>query len=206
LKLNWKKFALVFLLCNAVLFISGCGSWVTAIQALMPAINVAVTAIFSLIAALEGKTVPASVTAFWQKLQADISTELTNVQAILSTISANASSTVLQQIEAVFQAITSNLNSILAGLNVTDNSTVTKITNLVEIAVAAVEAVLALIPLAMHASVLDDAQKLHADKAATSSINNTHKLLQSEYHSIVTTPTANGDVNLALAALPQTLP
>jgi hypothetical protein len=206
MKINWKRFFTVFALLNICFVLCGCGTWVAAIQALMPAINVAVTAIFSLIAALQGKTVPASVTAFWQKLQADISTQLSNVASILSTISANANATVLQQIEAVFQAITSNLNSILTGLNVTDNSTVTKITNLVEIAVAAVEAVLGLIPLAMKANTLSDAEKLHADKAATSSIKNTHKVLQTEYHSVVTTETTNADVNLALAALPQVLP
>jgi len=206
LKLNWKKFALVFLLCNAVLFISGCGSWVGAIQALMPAISAAISAIFSFIAALEGKTIPASVQAFVQKLEADITTELQNVATILSTISTNASATVLQQVEAVFQAIVANLGSILSGLNVSDSSTIAKITSLVGLAVAAVEAVLGLIPLAMKAEALSIAEKLHADKAATTSIKNTHKVLQQTYHEVVTSPTDSVEVNTALAALPQTLP
>ena len=206
MKINWKRFAVVFLLCNVVLLISGCGNWVGAVQALMPAISAAVSAIFSFIAALEGKTIPASVQAFVQKLEADITTELENVSTILSTIGSNASATVLQQVEAVFQSIVTNLGSILSGLNVSDSSTIAKITSLVGLAVAAVEAVLGLIPLAMKAEALSDAEKLHADKAATSSIKNTHKVLQNTYHEVVTSPTDSVDVNTALAALPQTLP
>lgn len=206
MKFNLKKFVLLFLLLNSVMYISGCGNWVSAIQALMPAINAAISAIFSLIAALEGKTVPSSVTAFVQKIEADVSTELQNVATILSTISANATQTVLAQVEAVFQSIVSNLNSILSGLNVTDSSTIAKITNLVGLAVAAVEAVLALIPLAMKAELLSDAEKLHADKAATSIIKNIHRVLQTNYHTTVSTPTGEAVVDVALAALPQTLP
>jgi hypothetical protein len=206
MKVNWKRFVTLFALLMAVQFISGCGNWVGAIQALMPAISAAISAIFAFIGALQGKTIPASVQAFVTKLEADISTELTNVGQILSTISTNASQTVLQQIEAVFQSIIANLNSILSGLNVSDSSTIAKITNFVGLAVAAVEAVLALIPLAMKAQSLSAPEKLQADKAATGSLKNTHKVLQSTYHEVVTTPTENVDVNTALAALPQTLP
>jgi hypothetical protein len=204
---NWKRFAALFVLFNFVFLLSGCSaSWVGAIQALMPAISAAVSALFAFIGALTGKTIPPSVTAFVQKVEADVSTELTNVSNILSTITANASQTVLQQIEAVFNSIVSNLNSILAGLNVTDTSTIGKITNLVGLAIAAIEAVLTLLPLAMKAESLSEAEQVHADKAATTSIKNTHKVLQSTYHIVVTTPTENVDVNTALAALPQTLP
>jgi hypothetical protein len=207
MKLNWKKFAGLFVLLNLVLFLGGCtASWIGAIQGLMPAIQAAITALFSFIGALEGKTIPASVTAFVQKLEQDVSTELTNVSSILATITANASQSVLSQIEAVFNTIITNLNSILSGLNVTDSSTIAKITDLVGLAVAAVEAVLTLIPLAMKASTLSEEEQVHADKAATNSIKNTHKVLQQTYHTVVTTPTENVDVNTALAALPQTLP
>ena len=207
MKLNWKKFALTFLLFNAVLFISGCSaSWIGAIQALMPAIQAAIAAAFSFIAALEGKTIPASVTAAIAKIEADVTLSLQNAQTLLASITATPGATVLQQIEAIFQAVITNLNSILAGLSVTDQSTIAKVTQLIGLGVAAVEAVLALIPLAMKATTLSDVEQLHADKATTTSIKNTHKVLQSTYHTVVTTPTDSVDVNTALAALPQTLP
>ena len=208
MKINWKRFVVFFLLFNVVLFLCGCGNWVGAIQALMPAIQLAISALFSFIAALTGKTIPASVTAFVQKIEADVSTELQNVASILATISANASATILQQIETVFQSIVSNLNSILAGLNITDASTIGKITNLVGLAIASVEAVLTLIPLAMHATAASLSKKelLAADKAATANIKAAHKAIQNAYHVTVTTPTANVDVNTALETLPQTLP
>ena len=207
MRVNWKKFAGLFAMFMVVLALSGCAaSWIGAIQALMPAISAAISAIFALIGALEGKTIPASVQAFVAKLEADVSTELSNVSNILATINANPTSTVLQQIEAVFNTIITNISSILGGLNVTDSSTIAKITNLVGLAVAAVEAVLALLPLAAKAESLSEAEQVHADKAVATSITNTHKVLQSTYHVVVTTPSENVDVNLALAALPQTLP
>lgn len=207
MKLNWKKFAVTFLLLNALFMLSGCSaSWIGAVQALMPAIQAAITAVFSLIGALEGKTIPASVTAAVQKIEADVSASLQNAATLLAAITSNASATVLQQIEAAFQAVVSNMSSILSGLSITDSATVAKITNLVGLAIAAVEAVLALIPLATKAASLSEAEQIHADKAATSSIKNTHKVLQHTYHEVVTTPTESVDVNTALAALPQTLP
>jgi hypothetical protein len=206
MKVNWKRFFTLFVLFNVVLLLCGCGNWIGAIQALMPAISAAISAIFSLIGALEGKTIPASVQAFVQKIEADVSTELTNLSTILASISANASQTVLQQIEAAFNVVVTNLTSILSGLNITDSSTIAKISNLVSLAIAAVEAVLVLIPLAMKANTLTLAELAHADKAATNNIKNTHKVLQQTYHTVVTTPTQNADVNLALASLPQQLP
>jgi hypothetical protein len=207
MKLNWKKFLAVFVLCNVVFLISGCSvSWIGAIQALMPAISAAISAAFAFISALEGKTIPASVTAAIAKIEADVTASLQNAQTILASITSNPSATVLQQVEAVFQAIVSNMNSILSGLSITDQSTIGKITSLVGLAVAAVEAVLGLIPLAMKASALSVAEQVHADKAATVSIKNTHHVLQSTYHQVVSTPTESVDVNAALASLPQTLP
>jgi hypothetical protein len=212
LNINLKRFALVFLLCNAVLFISGCSvSWIGAIKSLMPAIQLAISAVFSFIASLEGKTIPVSVTAAIAKIEADVTASLQNVQTILAAITSNPDATTLQKIEAVFQAIVSSMNSILAGLSITDSSTVGKITSLIGLAIAAVEAVLGLIPLAMKANTLSTTEQVHADKAATVSIKNTHKVLQQSYHAVVSnedgkTPTQSAEVNLALAALPQTLP
>jgi hypothetical protein len=207
MKLNWKRFGTTFLLLNLLFLLNGCSAnWVGAIQGLMPAISAAISALFSFISALEGKTIPASVQETVQKIEAAITASLQNVQTILATIKQNASASVLAQIEGAFQAIVTNLNSILSGLNVTDPSTVGKVTNLVELAVAAVEAVLALLPLASKSGALNDIELEHADKAATVSIKNTHKVLQHTYHNVVSTDTESAEVNEALAALPQQLP
>jgi hypothetical protein len=173
----------------------------------MPAISAAISAIFSFILALEGKTIPPTSSDFVKKIQAEITAGLAAVSQILSTIAQNAGQPVLQQIEAAFQSIVTNLNSLLAGLNVTDNPTITKIEKFIEIAVAAIEAVLVLIPLAaVKVKGLSIVQEQRADKAATLSIKNAHKVLQADYHEAVTTQTQSVDVNEALAALPQTLP
>jgi hypothetical protein len=91
---------------------------------------------------------------------------------------------------------------------VTDPETQSTAAKLVNLAVAAIEAVLVLIPLLSsklteHASAND---LVKADKAATSQIKNTHKVLQASYHAVVSTATGNIAVDESLAALPQQLP
>jgi hypothetical protein len=208
MRINWKRFATVFFLFNVIFLFSGCSaSWIGAVQALMPAISAAISAVFAFISALTGKTIPASVTAAIQKVQADISATLTNVQTLLAEVAQNASQTVLSQIESAFQSVVSNLSSILSGLSITDPATQSKLQSLISLAVAAVEAVLAIIPLASKAvGEKDEAHLLAADKAVTSSIKNTHKVLKADYHTTVTTLTGEADVDVALAGLEQTLP
>jgi len=209
MKFNLRKFATVFILLNAVLFMGGCtASWIGAIQALMPAINAAISAVFAFIAALEGKVIPENVMAAIQKIQDDISASLTNLSTLIADATANASATVVQEIEAVANSIVSNLNSILSGLSVTDPSTIGKITNLVGLAVAALEAILAILPLAMKAfSTTMSAKELEsADKSLAHNFKATHKAIKDAYHVTVSTPTVNPEVNLALATLPSQLP
>ena len=197
----------MFALFNVVLLLAGCSAnWVGAIQSMWPAIQAAVSAIFAFIGAV--KSVPQSVKDAVTKVEADVTASLQNAGTVLASLTQNATASVTSQFETVMQAIVTNLNSILAGFSVTDPNTVSKVTELVNLAVAAIEAILALVPvlsskLAEHAS--EEELKV-ADKVATTTIKNTHKVLQSSYHTIVSTPTGEVDVDEALAALPQQLP
>jgi hypothetical protein len=203
---NWKRFATLFALLNIALFLTGCG-WVSAVQALMPGIKIAITALFSLIASLTGKTIPPNVTAFVQKIEDDVAAALVTVGDILSTISSNVGQSVLTQLQAVFEAITTNLNSLLTGLGVSDTSTIARITEIIAAIVTAIEAVLALLPLAAVAKTLTPEEAVHADKAATNSLKNAHKVFQQRYVVAITPDTGNPDVDAALASItPRTLP
>jgi hypothetical protein len=209
MRINVRKFFITFGLLQVAMFLAGCSAaWLGAVSGLLPALEAAVSAVISLVMALEGKTVPASVSAAIQKIGADVQAEIANVQQLIAAFKANASTGLLSQIQAVFQGIVSNLGNILAAANVTDSSTIAKVTSLVGLAVAAAQAIIALIPLAIHKmSSGASSHELEAyDKVAAVSVNNTHKGLQEAYHVVVTEPTENADVNTALAALPQTLP
>ena len=209
MKVNWRKFFTTFAFLQITLFLAGCtAAWLGAVSALLPALEAAVSAVVAFVVALEGKTVPPAVTAAIQKIGSDVGTEIANVQQLIAAFKAQASSGLLAQIQAVFQAIISNLGNILTGLNVTDSSTVAKITSLVGLAVAAAQAIIGLIPMAIQKmdSGAPEAELRHYDAVASVSVNNTHKALQEAYIVTVTTMTENPDVDSALAALPQTLP
>lgn len=211
MKLNWKRFIGLFLLFNLVLMCTGCtAAWIGAIQALLPALSAAVSAILSFVMALEGKTVPASVSNAIQKVVADIQTELKNVSTLVADVQVGGAA-VISKIQAGMQSVLSNLGSILSGLSISDDSTIRKVTELVGLAVAAVQSILAIIPLALKVAEAPKGQISNAllesyDHTTANNLKNTHKAMQTTYTAIVTTPTESMDVNTALEALPQQLP
>lgn len=211
MKVNWRRFLLLFAVFEVVFLCAGCtAAWLSAVSALLPAFQTAVGAALSFILALEGKTVPASVSSAVQKLFSDVGTQITNAQALIADFknaATSAQGSLLAQIGAVFQGIITNLNSILAGFNVTDSATVTKFTQLVTLCVAAAQAILGLIPLvaAKLASGASEQQLAAEDKAAADHIKSAEKQYKEAYHVIVSTPTESAEVNVALASLPQSV-
>jgi hypothetical protein len=212
-RFSWRKFGISFLFVYAVLLIatmaSGCSAaWLGAVGALMPALEAAVSAAVAFVMALEGKTVPASVTAAIQKIGSDVAAEIAEVQQLIAAYQAAASTGTLSQIQAVMQAIISNLTGILSAGGITDSSTVGKLTALVGLAIAAANAVIGLIPLVTSAlSSSASREVLEAqDKEAAAYVDSAHKALQAAYVTIRTTATPNTDVNSALSVLPTNLP
>lgn len=209
LKVNWAKFLFIFCMIQFSLMLIGCSAaWLGAVSNLLPFVESAVSAAIAFVLALEGKTVPANVSAAIQKIGDDIATEITNVQTLIATYKASASTTLLGEIQAVFQGILANLSSILSGFQVTDSTTVAKLGQLVGLAVAAVQAILALIPLvqAKLATPGVTREELEADdQFAADQVKNVEKGLKEGYVAVVTTHTTNADVNTALDTLPRSL-
>lgn len=206
---NWHRFWLCFALLEVVVFCAGCSaSWLGAVSALLPALESAIAAALSFVAALNGKTVSASVTASIQKIGEDVKAQIANVQALIADYKNAATTGLLSQIQAVFQGITDNLASILSSFNVTDQASVSKFTALIGLAVAAAQSIVALLPLvaAKIESGATPAQLAAEDKMATGAVNDVHKGLQQAYQAIRNTSTGSADVNAALKTLPASLP
>ncbi len=207
--INWSRFFLVFGLLQVAVLLAGCtAAWLGAVSALLPALETAVTAAISFVLALEGKTVSASVAAAIKKIGDDIAAEVVNVQTLIADFKTSSSTTVLGQIQAVLQGIMTNLSSILSAANITDTATVSKLTALLGLAIAAAQAIFGLIPLVTTAMVSGASKAVlqAQDKEAAVHIKNAHKGLQSAYKIIRTTATQNAKVNAALATLPTSLP
>ena len=207
-KVNWRKFAFLFGLSQAALFLVGCtAAWLSAVSSMLPSLEAAVAALVTFVLSLEGKTVSPTLSATIKKIGDDIAAEIANVQTLIADFKANASTGYLSQIQAVFQGIISNLGSILSAASVSDTATVSKITQFVGLAVAAAQAILALLPLAIHKmqSGASMAELQREDKVGALAVNNADKALKETYVAILADKTENVAVNEALDALPRSI-
>lgn len=210
LRVNWQRFFLIFALTQIVLFASGCtAAWITAAQGLVPLISSGVSAILSFVLALQGKTLTAEQAGGIQKIAGDVNTQLTNLGTLLNDAAQNATAGIVSQIQAVLSGITANLQSILTGFNVTDPATTSKLTEFVQLAIAAVGAVLTVVSgvgiLLPHASSMSQQALENSDKAAAASLAHAKQSLQEAYQVTRNTPTASAEVNEALLATPENL-
>lgn len=208
---NWKRFIRIFAvlaMAESCLLLAGCTSaWIGAVSGLLPGILGVVDAVVAFVGSLEGKTVSPATYSTIQKWQQNIATEIANAQTIIASIKQQATAGLLTQFQTAMQAVVQQFNSILSGVDVTDSATVAKLTQFLALGVAAVQAVLALVPmaaakLAAHAS---DEEMQHYDKLAAKSTENAVKVMKETYADIVSEHTASADVNAALDALPKKL-
>jgi hypothetical protein len=203
----WRIFALLTII-EACFLLSGCtAAWLNTVSGMLPSIAALANIILSFVSALEGKTVSADIVAAIQKWQQNIASLIASAQQIIADLKANMSTTLISQLQTVMQSIVTQFNSILTAVNIVDPATVAKFTQFLALGVAAVNAVLALIPMAIsklesHASEeeLKHYDKLAADhtKLALSTMKETYVAIRAEH-------TVNVDVNTALDLLPAQL-
>jgi hypothetical protein len=209
-KVNWKRFVFIFAVLQICFLSVGCSASILgAISALIPGLVTLVNAAVSFVMALEGKTVPANVSAAVQKWSSNIAGLISNLQGIITAASGKATSGVIVEIEAVMQQIQSSITSILSEFNVKDSATVSKFTSLINLGLGVVATILALIPatsLLLTRTGVTKAQLVEEDALASAHVKNGHKGMQAAYKIIRDTPTENGDVNVALLGMPAALP
>lgn len=207
---NTQRFLRTFLLLNILtvfcLYLAGCTSaWLSSVSAMLPAISAVVSAIVSFVSALEGKTVSAQFVAAVQKWQQNIATEIANAQGIITALQQNTSTTLISQFQAVMNAISSEFQSILNAADVTDTATVAKLTQFLGLGIAAINAVLALIPAVLSTlnKPAHTSEELASfDRLGAKATNDGLKTMKETYTAIKDEHTTNADVNAALYALP----
>jgi uncharacterized protein (DUF697 family) len=193
-----KSHLLLLCLCLSVVCLTGCtATWLTAVGAALPTLAALVKAISTFIAALSGKTIADNVSAAITKITDAIQAQITNVQALIAAYKASADQTTLGEIKAVLTSIVSNLGSILTGFSITDSSTVSKLAQLVGLGVAAVQAILALVPLLMPAK----GTQVELTPVEVIILEAHNKVFKSTYNTIIKTPSGQVFVDEALATL-----
>lgn len=211
MKFNQKRFfqvLAVFAVLDGCLFMTGCTSaWLATVSSLLPTILGIAEAIVSFVSGLEGKTVPAGTTAAMQKWEQNLANLITNVQSIIAQIKQSATQTLIGELQTGMAAVQTSFSSLLASFNVTDSATVSKLTEFVNLGIAAVNAVLAFIPMVVSAldKKFSDAELKHYDQIAAKATQNAANTIKETYVAIVDEHTVNADVNTALDALPRTI-
>ncbi|MGC2234278.1 MAG: hypothetical protein WBA09_22445 [Candidatus Acidiferrum sp.] len=212
-RVNWRKFwtrfAFMYAVTLTIMFLGGCAGVLATISGLLPALATAFEAAVSFVSALEGKTVPADLSAKVTQWGSNIAGFIANLQSIISAAAGQATAGVIAQIQAVLQQIQTSTASILSEFNVTDSATVSKFISLVNLGVALIATILGLIPVALKLVSRTDVPEAQLEAEATEAgnhVKNAHKSMQEAYKVIRDTPTANTDVNTALTTLPAGLP
>ena len=191
---------LLLCLCLCVVCLTGCTStWITAVGAALPTLSALVTAIATFIAALAGKTVAQNDSDAIAKITADVQAQITNVQAIIAAYKATPNPTLLGEISAVLNAILANLASILTGFSIVDSSTVARLAQLVGLGVAAVLAILALVPLLVPGPGVGGIPELSEAQKKTLGLH--QSAFKATYNTIRTAPSGSVEVDAALATL-----
>jgi hypothetical protein len=208
---NTRRFWQVFFTLAAVellLFTTACtAAWITAINGLLPSIAALVTSVLSFVSALEGKTVSAAMVSTIQKWQENVATEIKNAEAILAAYNQSEGSSYLRQLQTVMQAVLTQFQGILQGIDITDSATVSKLTQFVGLGIAAINAVISLIPIAVRKldSVTPIGELRAYDKFAATVTVKSAQVVRETYASIVEEPTESDDVNAALNSLPRSI-
>ena len=183
-------------------------AWLAAVSAMLPSIEALATAVLAFVAGLQGKSISEATAAAIARIGADIKGEIVNGQVLIADFQTSQDTALLGKISAVFQGILASFQSILANASITDAATVSKLTQLVGFAIAAVTAVLGLIPLVSaeySRTHVDLAEAQHADKQAASLIAHHHKALQEGYAVWHSEKTGIEAVDEAVAACPATV-
>jgi hypothetical protein len=208
-KQRFLRIFLIAIVLQACVYLSACTSaWLTSVSAMLPAISAVVSAIAAFVGSLQGKTISANFYAAVQKWQQNISTEIANVQNIIAQLKAQTTPTLISDLQTAMSAISSEFQSILNAADVTDTATVAKLTQFLGLGIAAINAVLALIPSVLSAlNKPQPSQKELAqyDKLGAHATTAALKTMQETYAVILTEHTDNADVNAALDALPRSI-
>lgn len=203
----WRVFALLTIL-ECLLLCVGCSStWLTAVSGLLPSIAAIANTVLAFIAGLQGKTVSPATQSAIQKWQANVAQLVSDAQTLITQIQQNASATLISQLQTAMTTISGEFNSILSSVDITDSATVAKLTQFLSLGIAAVNAVLAFIPMvaAKLAAKAPMEELRHYDAIAGGATMSSLKVVKETYKAIVETPTGEPEVDAVLGTLPAEL-
>jgi hypothetical protein len=146
---KWGRIALALLL-GLTMISSGCSTnWVQQGQEIIAVLMPAAANLVILVVTLQGKEVSAEDLALVQKAGSEVGADLTLVQGLIGAYESadqKAKQRILSQIQSALQAAQENLQGLVVGLHIKDESTRVKVTAIVGILLAEMQGVAAILP------------------------------------------------------------
>jgi hypothetical protein len=193
---------LAVVLCMTIT-LAGCSTaWIAEAEQVVAVLIPAATNIVTLVAVLQGKNVSAGDLKTIQAAGAQAGADLQLIQSLIAayqTADATAKPGILNQIQTAIGAVQANLQGLLPALHIEDTATQTKITAVVGIVLAEVEALAAIVPLV--SSNASPAMMARAAAQTKKQAPLTADEFVKSYNATLTAKTGNSDLDRATAGL-----
>ncbi len=207
IRFNWRAAVLAFVLMEVMLFASACGSTITQITNLLPAIGTLLSAVVAFVTGL-GTSVPEAVQNDVKVIEQASQAGITEALALLKSWTQSTSTTVLGKVNDILKSVLGSLSTLLGDIGLTGTAA-QKVQQLVALAISAVEGVLAMIPLFGRAAAASPHALKEMDRMGAAHAKALHEALKAQYNEIIQPVDASDPqaarINAALAKLPRSL-
>ena len=199
---GFGRVGVALVLCMTITLAACSTAWIAEAEQVVAVLIPAATNIVTLVAALQGKSVSAGDLKTIQAAGAQAGADLQLIQALIAayqTADATAKPGLLNQIQTAIGAVQTNLQGLLPALHIQDTATQTKITAVVGIVLAEVQALAAIVPL-----VNPNASPAMMARAAAQTKKQaplTASEFVKSYNATLTAKTGNADLDRATAGL-----
>jgi hypothetical protein len=197
-----RRVGVALVLCMTITLAACSTAWIAEAEQVVAVLIPAATNIVTLVAVLQGKSVSAADLKTIQAAGAQAGADLQLIQGLIAayqTADATAKPGLLNQIQTAIGAVQANLQGLLPALHVQDTATQTKITAVVGIVLAEVQALAAIVPL-----VNPNASPAMMARAAAQTKKQaplTASEFVKSYNATLTAKTGNADLDRATAGL-----
>jgi hypothetical protein len=220
-KFNWRLALLVFICLETTIFLTGCTETVAALGPLLTSLGTLLNAIIAFATGL-GSTITPAAQQILTDIGAAVTTAIPQAQADIAAWTQATSSTVLSKVGALLSGIPATVNSLLAAMGIS-GSAEQKLSEIIGLAVTAVEGILAFVPLVaselspvpeqpakteeQKSAIKKQLERMvRLDKIAAKQVKTLHQSMRDSYKEWVTMPTGDDKVDSVLKSLPQELP
>jgi hypothetical protein len=195
MKVNWKRFAGLFLLFNVVLLLSGCGpvTWLSDALNIVTIVSGMAAGVLTLISTLAPGILPVAIAAMIASIITKLLGGLKDIENAVNEYKANPQPTTLTKIEELVQVAIDNATSFLNDIGITNAALQGSIVKILELILTELKSFQSMLP----------ALGAKAGAKLIITVPMTSKEAKDAYNRILSEPTGDAAVDKALAGVPR---